>query len=734
MSGKDFLYLLQNDLSQYYYIDGLGNLQVASNPVPLNFTPDGWMELSILTEKNKKYFALDRMYGAPQNFVEDGARILKKIFYGKSFETTVYLVILEQQLYYSDTEYGYYYSLLTRCEVDLSTFGHDGPKVEASLLEGDITRALKANESTTYEFDIDVPEAQKVLADGLRLKETVNAITNQFQNATTSFRNIIVEFEITTTEEKSRLGTKSTDGLSLGYHTDADVLASKRNLLTTTVATELTTSWDFVAKMSTLSVPAGWHLFFAWRVFDATGAVVNDPSYVLQTVNLPTGIFFQDYQMVGSATVNIPANCTAYLMVIISDTMANNNSTGPLMIWNFTHATSTGDAATPNLSLTYFYRYPQSLIKALPAAYLFRQLVSKITNGRYSASSSLLDSLDPYVVFTSGDGARGLSGAKLKTSLTDFFAFMNMRYGVGMGVINGQLVLEKKAFWVLGDDIQVIDIGDGAGLKVSLRTDLLFASIKVGCQNQTYDTALGDINGRYEFNMTQLYTTSVTRVSTVLDLTTKYRLDMYGFEYTRINLDGKTTSDSSADNDVFALCVMPTTLIVPSPITGLPIDTGYHLFDRTINQYSTGLLDADTAFNLRLSPKWCLLANGDYLHSCLDSLDDRKITFSTADKDVALSVNLPDGTVVEERADVRISDLPPKLFKPYQLDISIPDRVNLFALSQRRKISFTYPYLTAPLKGFTLKTGSAPAINSVQNYSLLCSADTDLTPLIDVDE
>jgi len=414
---------------------------------------------------------------------------------------------------------------------------------------------------------------------------------------------------------------------------------------------------------------------------------------------------------------------------------SNSGGTGGSAVYfEYDTHTSTGNAGDPNFTINYNYRFPQTVIKALPAAYLFKQLVSKLTAGKHTASSSLLDNLDPYVVFTSGDGARGLAGAKLKTSLSDFFGFINMRYGVGMGVINGQLVLEKKSFWTVADDVQEIDIGDAAGLKVSLNTDLLFASIKVGYPNQTGNLALGDINGKYEFNMTQVYTSSITRVNSTLDLTTRYNAGMYQIEDTRINLDGKTTSDSSADNDVIVLNVVANSLVIPSPITGQPIDTGLHLLDRTINPYAVGLLDAPSAFNLRLSPKWCLLANGDYLHSCLDGLDTKSIIFSTADKDVALSVNLPDGTVVEERANVRIADLPPKIFKPYQFEISIPDRVNLWSLNSRKKISFTYPYLTTPLKGFTLKTGSQPAINSVQNYSLLCSADTDLTPLIDVNE
>ncbi|HEY4112185.1 hypothetical protein [Puia sp.] len=718
MEGKPFLYFLENELSQFYYVDALGNLQVSSNPVPLTFTPDGWQDISILTEKNKAYFGYDRTYGAPQNFVEDGARILKKIFYGKGFETPVYLVILEQQLYFSDTEYGYYYDLLVRCEVDLSTFSHNGPVVTASILDGDISRALKANESTDYEFDVDVDAAKPVLLDGLRLRETVQAIANQSAGiSVANRRNIIIEWQITTTEQNSQLGAVSTTGVTTSYDDDAAVFASKRNLLKTTVATDLVTNWDFKADI--LMRGGTTKLFIVWRVFTAAGVLVNDPSYILDTENLVSGVSFSK-QLTGTKTINLPANCTAYLCAIVSNDINSNTGIADVTFL-FSDTTSTGNAGDPNLSFGYFYRFPATTCNTLPAAYLFQQLVDKITNGNYGVTSTLLDNLDPYVVFTSGDGARGLPGAKLKTNLKQFFTFINMRFGVGMGVIGGRLVLEKKSFWTLQDGIQVINIGEASQLKTTLNTDFLFASMKIGYPNQTYDTALGDINGRYEFNMTQTWIAPVTRVNTVLDLTTTYRADMYGIEYTRINLDGKTTSDSSSDNDVFAIAVIPAG---PTPLQ----------LDRTQNPFIVGLLDAETAFNSRLSPKQCFLANADYFHSCLDMLEMKSMVFSTADKDVAMAINLPDGTVIEERADVPIHTMPPKLFRPYTFDIVIPDRVNIFTLSQRKKIVLTYSQGTISLGGFTLKTGSQPASNAPQNYTLLCSADTEITPLIDVYE
>lgn len=722
MQGKDFLYFLRNQLRQFYYIDGIGKLQLSANPMPLIFTPDLWQELSILTEKNKKYFGLDRTYGAPSSLVEDAATILKTLFYKKGMEETVNLLILEQQLYFSDTEYGYFYTTLVDCEVDLSTFDHEGPRVGASILEGGIMRAFKANETTEYEIPVDVDAAMPVLLDGLKLGQSAAAIISTEDLLAGSLnRNILLELNIVTSEQKQTLGTKNTTGSFVGYPNDAAIFADKRNFLKTSIDTAVTAAWDFGITATTIGPHPEDKMFLTLRVFTEAGVLVYDPSYILQELDGPANVYGK-HQLTGTKTVHIPANCYVFPLIIMSDDVNNNATTRVEIFYVFDFATSDGKQGSPNFTLSYFYTYPVSQINTVSARYVYDQLIYKMTAGKYTGTSTLLDSLDPYVVFTSGDGVRSLKGAVIKISFSDFFGFINMRFGVGVGVINNQLVLEKKAFWVQSTD--TVGIGEASLLKFSVYTDCLFSALKVGYPNQSSNIALGDINGKYEFNMTQYYSSPVTRVNTTLDLTTVVQASMYYIEDTRINLDGKTTSDSTADNEVFAIS------IVPVKVAG----QNYYPLDRTINPFAVGLLENQTPFNLRLSPKQCLLANGDYLHSCLDLMENKFLVFNTADQPVNLAVNMPGGQVIEERSNVEISSLPPQIFRPYKMEITIPDRVNLFALSPRKKIVTSYKEGTIQLAGYTLKTGSQPDINAAQVYDLLCSPDTDITQLIDVYE
>lgn len=69
-------------------------------------------------------------------------------------------------------EYGYWYKQIFRGEIDLTQFTHEGFKVTAPTLEDGITKHLKANENTEYEFGFD--EYVNVEIDGIGMHEKLN--------------------------------------------------------------------------------------------------------------------------------------------------------------------------------------------------------------------------------------------------------------------------------------------------------------------------------------------------------------------------------------------------------------------------------------------------------------------------------------------------------------------------------------------------------------------------------
>src|SRR3954469_25537092 len=157
MQGKDFIYFLFDENNNSYYAYGDTVLKSGSLR-PLEFTPDGWKKIQLQNVRNPTYFAIDRTFSVPLDYVKDGAQILKYIYTNFGVEAKVFMVICEQQLYFDATEYGFYYTLLYKGEIDLANYKHDGVKVTVNIMEGGMVKLLKAYENTKYEIHVDVPD------------------------------------------------------------------------------------------------------------------------------------------------------------------------------------------------------------------------------------------------------------------------------------------------------------------------------------------------------------------------------------------------------------------------------------------------------------------------------------------------------------------------------------------------------------------------------------------------
>lgn len=739
MQGPQYLYFLLSDDETMYATFQNGFLEWTGNPMPLLYTPDGWQDLSINEEMDSKYFGLNLTYGTPQNFVEDGAGILKTVFCSLGYNAQVKLLILEQQLYISDTEFGYYYTQLSKCSLDLSQYVHAGEKVTVPMLEGDLKSLFAANESQQYEIDIAFPFAKPISLDGLKLKQYANYLIQD--PIGTSFQengNNLIGLHVTSTEAKTQLGTR--DVTRQVIDNNNDIFASGNYLEKFPIATNLTISVDFglTARLADGIPPnPAVKYFLTLRVFDTSGNIIVYPANdnLLYEIDGPTLLYNRRNQIKATKTIAIPAGATVFMWSGIN--FENEGGAGGLSVFfHYDTTTSTGLDTDSNVVIQYDYIYPTSFCLALEPLYVLQQLTLKMSDGKYTAKSDFLESLSniattpysqPYCLYTSGDAIRGLSPASLKISIDDFFGALNSTYNLGLGIIGNVLRVEPKAFWVTSLDAEIA-LGEGSDAALAVWTDVLFNSINIGSENQTYDEALGDINGRYEVNMTHYYGTPVRNINTELDLTTKARRDMYGIEYTRINLDGKTTTDSDADNTPFEISVRNDVVQIPGSIR----DFDYHLLDRSINQYTTGLLDADTSFNLKLTPKHCLYRHGNYLRSVLDKMDNQPITFTSADKNTPMVTTYPNGKVVDERGNVEIGDLDRQIFRPYVFTLTTPSTEVNVQNQTVKKYSFTQLNGGIVNKGFALKIAVAPTDNRQQALNLLCSPEIDLTPTIDV--
>lgn len=696
MQGKDFIYFLfdENNNSYYQYGD---TVLLSASLKPLEFTPDGWTKIQLINQRNPTYFAIDRNFSVPLEYVKDGGQILKHIYYNYGVEAKVYMAICEQRLYFDATHYGFYYSLLYRGEIDLANFKHDGTKVTVNIMEGGIVKLIKAYENTKYEIPVDVPDAVDIYLDGVELKQSTSYLLNN-GNLPNDLGGHIIDLQLLNTEAAQSLGAISEERVKTGNSPSA-LWNANSYFLNTSNATQVTVNWDFNVYLQLAAGIGGINptsIILQMCVVESDSSTNNIPLQTL-SVHDPLQIYNRSHNFSGSLTTTIPAN----RRVLLYMTATQNRE--------FTYFTYDSDG---DFSISYTYTHRPTTIKALRPLYVFQQLINKISDGAYTGISDYLTNEINDVVVSCGDAIRGITGSVIKTSLRDFFTSFNSDFGLALGMLGAELRLEPKSFWVQYTDM--IDLGEVSKMKVSPANDLLVNNIKIGSPNQEYD----DVNGKEEFNTTQERSAPITRVSRELNLVSLYRKDCYGIEFTRLNLDGKTTTDNKSDNDVFMI-----------HIEDNPQTDGTYKLDRSLNAGATGLLTPSTVFNLYLTPARAIRRNGNYIRSLFYKLDHKYLKFQTTDKNDQVVAG-----GITENADIQIASLDAPLFSCNYLEFETKVPLNLLELLKANPLkAFTGTWAGFSFVGIPEKISVQPGDNGAQTYKLLASPSTDLTQLISID-
>lgn len=787
MEGHDFIYFIKPDATHFYYMRD-GSLYVSTTPKPLEFSPDGWQDISIQNTRNKKYWGVDRTITIPYSFVEDGAGVLKSIFYKYGIEAKSYLTICQQHLdldlvssavvnfttgtnpfthninntgtitgipgetmylmlgmhsvnpfafvlatinginyrlntggmpilvsvvippsgvfnvefFFSDSigtstaqitkvnsvgldksTYAYWYKVLINTEIDLSTFNHNEFKVTCTMMEGGLPKFLKANENTTYELPLNVPQAIPVLMDGIKLHATSNFELQEGFVIGPDYSYLYMPLTFLNTDGTvTGLTFYSQIGEAVG--SVPDYSTSQKFFLGATQAVTIhfkgTINFEI---MGAGFITAKFYLHTQTREF----MIFDNHDYTVGVYSLP---FEFDWD------INEGEN-----VFFISDAP----STSSTAFIKFHQA---------DIQLTYITRYQTTTIKALRPSYVFAQLIDKISDGQLTVDvlvGSLLDR-EFNKVFTSGDGIRGIDTAVVKTSIADFYAFWDTWMDAGMTIRNGKVIMERKIDLV--DYTTVTNIGEVSNLSVTVATDYLFNTLKIGypdSQNQDI------LNGKYAWCDTQEYTLGPLRVVKELNKVCKYIADCFSAELVRVTYTPQETTNSQQDNDVYVLHI-------EDHITG----ESYKL-NRDLNPFLTGLPETETVFNAGLSPKRCFYNNAAFFHSCLDLMDDKTFKFTTSGKNQNVKTTSP---LVIENADVNVGSLAPGYFKPYYLSADTPGEIDLLdELDSNPLRLFSYGFQGGIYKGLPETVGIEPSSRKTQTYKLLCAKDTDLKPLID---
>lgn len=763
MARKGLIYFLFNKDKKPLYVDDYGFVQAGTDdyfrhdgqPAHLAYSPDGWKDTLVKYARNIKYWGLLRDYTVPMKFSGDGAKILRKqVWEERGTETTTYLGIAK--LDRTGLPYNYYNWYLS--EINFSKFVQSKTGFQVEALEGGLSKLFKANENTVYEIPIDEdPEHINILMDGMEFdfKRVFNVIPDQelkpIPNYYLGLAEVAREGNTPEVEFQDIMPTQSAP-----YPNDYWVTRCQR---------------EQVFRLH------GW----------LTAYYQNSDGLVMRVdVNNGVDTIEVNYPLLDMTGTPAAAGSTEKYEFDINFTVpAGYRAHIKIFTTSISGGTVNVVLKEGEFNMEYVYLHPESTIKALRPFRLLDRLIYKMTEGKYTAKSTRLENMLDYCV-TSGDALRGITGSKIKTSLSDFFKSFFSRFNICLTVHNDQLVMEPMGDFFTTDII--CDLGVIDDVTVNPAEDLMYNTIKAGYEKKDYT----DANGRYETNQGQQWTMPVVKTIRELDMTSPYRADPFGIELMRINYDKKTTTDTSSDNDTFIINIDQTSqtftvnakfiaagniISVPNSlpvkvgqrirvsgssfnnndyvisavtnlifgkliVVDLPLsDEGFlpvtieFLSQGVYNLYRppyssvTGIPHPDYAFNLELTPKKGLLANDSYLHSILDLLDTEKIKFQSADKNAELSTTLT-GVTVTENEDIQIGGLAAPYFRPYYINFRTKVPINLVELLKANpwgRIQFSYQGNV--FYGYLMDGGIKPATNDTQTWKLLSAPENDLSKL-----
>lgn len=760
MIYKDFLFFItESDGRSKTEVNGV--ITSKATPTPLPQAPLGWLDMVISWERDERKYGIIRGFTTKFEFPGVGGRILVHTYINENVERQLQLLIKRLTLDLTPTTYNFIYRYLYKGELDLTTLQINESTVAVNVMEGGVTKLLKANEGTVNEYDIDShPAHVNVLMDGIKITGVYNWVIAEYTTGSTG----ALPTQVLVGEEQKAPGIAAlnvTGGFTLSYSgIDAD------NTEYFLVVTE---------------APAG-----NVGTFTGTIRMSNpDPAF-------PANIILWVYNSLSSTLTSIPLTTAqeASIVTINKEVPVNEGDRFFLEIDEY-HFEST-------LTFTIQNQKSTTYIKALRPTTLYNEICDNVITSAGLRASTLLTANDTLLV-TCGDAVRGIAGAKIKTKLTDFFDAFNVILNAGMGVEGRTLTLEAKSHYY-DTTLTPIELGEVKDLRVTPAKDKLVNTIKIGYPPQEIE----DVNGRYAFNNTSIFGLDfITRTPQELTLISPYITDPYIIELTRINFEGKNTTDGNQDNDVMLLSAERLQadgsftvslvedgnyMVVANGVYFLPgqviritgtangNDGDYTVADTasviiaqlvsftaakavtadeanvTVNvEWVTGALyrllreaysnagnptdfgvpSPATIFNITpFTPKRLLYTHGDEINSRCWGFDDQVITFKSTDKNRNLKTVLGSVTV-DEDADVPVADLPARLYLPvyFEFTCEVPvDLIDILEATTNRFFSFIW--LGVTYTGFLVKAAYAPANNREQSFKLLAAPDNDLTPFI----
>lgn len=648
---------------------------VGTTPYRLAQSPIGWEENLISFKRDTKYWGVIRDFTLPLRFISEGAKILRSQYYYYGIEAAVRLQIyklnnatwIHEPFYLGDIDF-------SKSDDQIDTF-------TCNVMQGGISKMIKAYENVKYEIDLDVPEAVDIEMPGIGLSDYAKSIAAVFFPSD-----------------------------QLAYYPRVDLVINK-------LITGFATAQNTEDVSGSTPDPNQWSFLINenlnYRVYGYFRGNTTTQNLRIVIRRLRAGIATSISPDVFYGTGSINVQFDYNLDLLVGD-----------KIYLFFNRSGKGDVNIEDseFNISYSGATDPIFAKALRPKYVLEQLLRKINNNNpVPVTSYLLDNTEwKNLTITSGDGIRQIPGAKIKTSLKDFFTSYDAVLCAGMGINSDSVIFEEReAFFT--DIVTSANVGKVKNCKFEPALEYFYSSLKAGYKDQSYN----ELDGKDEFNSEQEWTLPITRVQKELNIQSVYRADVRGIEDLRINFitnpDTDKSTDSDSDNDVFFVKIRETA------------ETG-GLYKPVMSEAFTdisGVNSPELMYNMEISPKKNLLRHSEFIKSFLDRMDGYLIRFSSATKNAEFSTTDLNGIRVKENENIIVESLEGQLFKPLVATFECNYPKNIQALIESNPYgSIIFEFEDNIYKGFILEVSTDASKNSQREFRVLLTSSNNLLNLI----
>ena len=711
-----FAFLLRKSETEYYRMVN-GVVQLLPAPTEKQYgtefgiqSPEGWQETGIRWERDKDYGGLFQTYSESLEFYGDGAQIIYEVYemYGVSGDLQ-----LEVRKVDFDT---WLYEDYFVANIDFSTIVCSEDRITCALRDTGTVSLLKANSNINYDIEMkDNPDALEAYIDGVVLKNA--SIWTISDNPLGDNVNVFNKPQMNPVSSETQY---TDDVITQEYSETLDT----NHFYVASVDQILAVEYDFSFEV----VPLGGIGYIGSELL--SGFIVKHvdnttTSYWL--VNQPNYAIFLNHNYILKSTVSIPLlkGETLYYFSTIQGASAE---------WHYNIDPSLVKGI---IKISYDTRIPAIKPKGLRIYDAVKQVVSKLSKGKLGVVSDYLNGdpflkdVDTYPYWHSyfcGDSFRLIEDAKMAMNFSDIRKDLFSRLMCKVGLEGNNIRIEKMDFFY-DEANEIADLGDVADLEYVASQDQLFNEIEFGYANQTFDS----LNGRDEFNTTHNKEIPFDgKIKQKLDLVSPYNASMYAITAASYNRDGKPTTDSKSDSEIFMIALNPIEENIADPMFPIYVRPPYrpNKYYYGINPDNVrGILAPESAFNMAESPERNFIRAARYLAITTYKMPaGTEIALTSATKNQNLVSNLGSGFISESAPNVLPTGRP--YYQPGALKFKaiVPDSFSR-NVSANKNGYITVHWSGLPYKIYLNKGGNADAENGIFEFEGQLHTDTDTSAL-----